>query len=198
MIPHNPLTGKTPAYIVIYVIIRIEQYFCREPTSTIGALQRDHAMVRTWSIQDSSVGPVIRLFSGGLDIKKAWTATHLCTNNKAAGYCKAMSKIIYTVGKKIKISHNLKSKEIKIMFKSSHSMKKAKNYKNKNFIYFYWWYITSTHVLLLRLLEQRILQLWILQVYYIWSALVCFMVYITRKCTTISIKHKERYNPYGL
>lgn len=32
------------------------------------------------------------------------------------------------------------------MFKSSHSMKKTKNYKNKNFIYFYWWYITSTHV----------------------------------------------------
>lgn len=47
MIPHNSLTGKTPAYIVIYIIIRIEQYFCREPTSTIGALQRDHAMVRT-------------------------------------------------------------------------------------------------------------------------------------------------------
>ena len=105
------------------------------------------------------MGHAVGLFSGGLDIKNASTATHLCTNNKTAGYCKAMSKIIYTVGKKIKISHNLKSKEIKIMFKSSPSMKKAKNYKNKNFIFFYWWYITSTHVLLLRLLEQRILQL---------------------------------------
>ena len=125
MITHNSLTRNTAAYIV-NLIISVEQYF----------LQRAYFNNRSSSegpcygedmVQDSSVGPAIRLFSGGLDIKKAWTATHFCTNNKAPGYRKAMSKIIYTVGKKIKISHNLKSKEIKIMFKSSHSMKKAKN-----------------------------------------------------------------------
>lgn len=69
MIPHNSLTRNTAAYIV-NLIISVEQYF----------LQRAYFNNRSSSegpyygedmVQDSSVGPAIRLFSGGLDIKKA-------------------------------------------------------------------------------------------------------------------------------
>lgn len=48
MIPHNSLTRNTAAYIV-NLIISVEQYFLqRAYFNNRSALQRDHAMVRTW------------------------------------------------------------------------------------------------------------------------------------------------------
>lgn len=96
----------------------IEQLFFNNRSSSEGACYGEDMA------QDSSVGPCCSALQQRVKYKNAWSATHLCTNNKAAGYCKAMSKIIYRVGKKIKISHNLKSKEIKMMFSKKKKIKK--------------------------------------------------------------------------